>query len=356
MTCYFCHKRLGITYYHIKTKDKDINICSHCNKALSKCKECDMPINTAREKAIRLCMNCRKNILICGICQKSIYGKYKKYSDMYVCDLCMRTAPRCDMCNCILEKYGYSIIQNKKLCPECVHNMDYCTRCHTPLFGQYYQVVGYREKFCKECIKKGNRCDLCSMPFNDTSHRLYKSQQICSTCRYTSIEEQKEAEFILKQVLIAIKKELNIEIPIPTNIHLVTYTDLYYLHQQYKPTETEDSLGVCIFVYQTNLLELYITNLLPYVFFMYILAQEYIYAWENKYLRSDTDLLYIDGMAQWGAYHVLLELGFETQADNISKQNDLCGDGFNEMTKLEQQYGVRGAWKKIEEKFAISIS
>jgi hypothetical protein len=352
MICHFCHKKIALTYYHIKSKNKDINICPHCNKSLPKCKECDMPIITAREKAVKLCMDCRKKLPKCGICDKAIFGKYEEYPDMYVCPTCMRKAPRCEMCEHPLGKENCSIIDNKKLCDDCADNMDYCVRCNKPLFGKFYNELGYSEKFCEKCVKIGNHCDLCGMPFRKESHNLY-GLRVCTACVYLGILNNDSFLYKADEVASIIKRKFNIEIKFPIAIYQADAKYLKELHEKYKPIRDKDTFKFGIFVYEKRALIFYIGENLASSIFTYAFATTYILAWENKNFRSDIDILYLEGMAQWIAYHVLLEQKWNNVINNFMKHDEMFGAGFAEMQKLEEQYGTLGALKKIKAKFSI---
>ena len=354
MICHFCHNTINGKYYNFESQFQKIHICLHCYQSLPKCKGCNIPINTAREQAAKLCMNCQKNLPKCAICGKNIIGKYAKYANMFVCSTCMRKAPHCEICSRPLKEY--ITIQGKKLCSECANKIEFCAGCHAPLLGEYFQFKNDSRKFCKKCTNKNNLCNICSMPLGTMFHTLFDERKICNNCFQTAVKTPEQASKILNQILPIIKRKFNIVIPSSTVLHLVDYKTLLKLRHQYKMPGSGDSHALGIFVGQGKLLDVYILDYLPYALCLSTLAHEYTHAWQNRHLRNDTNLLYIEGMAQWVAYHVLLELGFVKEATNITKQDDIYGAGFEKMQKLEKKYGILELCKKLEKKFAISIS
>lgn len=350
--CHFCHRIISGKYYTFELPHIQAKVCLKCFQTLPRCKVCNFPLKKDIEQWDGLCSHCKKKAPQCSICKKPIFGQYMQIQSEKICLSCQKKAPTCYQCKRPLSEYME--VQGKKICLACAQKLEYCHGCQTPLWKQYVQYDGDSRKFCKQCSQKKNLCSVCFMPLGNMFRTMSDQRRICSRCLKTAIKSSNQVKAILKKILPIMQRLFRINISPFTSFHLIDYHTLQKLREKYDTAGRIDKKSLGIFIGKDGALDIYILEYLPYSMCVGTLAHEYTHAWQSENLRSDTDILYIEGLAQWVAYYVLLDMGYTTEADRIPKMTGIYGKGFHKIMKLEKKYGKATLLEKFKQKFGRS--
>ena len=264
-----------------------------------------------------------------------------------VCQQCNTTVPRCSQCN--IPSLQLKPVRNALVCPSCLQKAAVCPVCHIPILRNFYLIGDSPVKYCEDCVKKRPRCEICRIPI-DEHGRVFHGQGgnvvRCASCLRTAVVRPDEAERLYRETYALLQRELQLNIPFLPKLSLVERPKLLGLNHQSGTLVTSDApigtgqqhlLG---FFQQINdERSIFIERLLPQTLFRAVAAHELAHAWQSFYASPQQPPLIVEGFAEWAAYRLLLALGQQRDAAQLTRRDDLYGKGLQHFIALERQYG-----------------
>lgn len=202
-------------------------------------------------------------------------------------------------------------------------------------------------------------CQVCNVPFLETEGKVLSGRNgkthtyRCPTCFSIAITTQQQAEYLYRETLALLKRELALEIAILPRLYVVDRAALMEKQRQADvlvgaatPSEPEPEHLQGFFHRVNDDWNIYIEHLLPRAQFQAAAAHELAHAWQSTHAPEKQAPKIVEGFAEWVAYQVLLILGEQREAARITRRSDLYGEGLQYFIALERQKGRKGVMQR----------
>ena len=155
-------------------------------------------------------------------------------------------------------------------------------------------------------------------------------------------------------------RELSLDVDVLPTLTLVGRSHMMKLHRQIGTTiasgiasttntaaEPQHLLG---FFHRFNeQRDIYIEHYLPRALFQGVAAHELAHAWQSARVQRTQPERIVEGFAEWVAYRILLALGERAEAEQMTRRNDLYGQGLHYFLDLEGKQGKQAVLKRAME-------
>lgn len=208
-------------------------------------------------------------------------------------------------------------------------------------------------------MKKRPHCDICGAPL-DEKGKAFPEQggttNRCATCLSQAVTTQQLAERLYRETQALLKRELSLDIPVLPELRLEERTALNRKNQQKgtlvgsnAPAGGEQQHLRGFFERENERRTIYIERLLPQLQCRAVAAHELAHAWQSFHAPLHQDLIIVEGFAEWVAYHSLLSLGEQREAERLTERKDLYGQGLRDFIALEQRSGRQGVMQRAKQ-------
>ncbi len=299
----------------------------------------------------------------CNLCGQRLIGTFLTYDNgLVVCSDCNTTVPHCSLCGIPSRQLIAVRVargqgeRGEQVCTACLQKLPVCACCNIPILKEFTIIGSSSAPYCQSCMTTRPRCGICRVPLNDQGKTIREeggNVYRCASCYRTAVTTGEEAQQLYEKTRSLLKHELNMDIPLLPELHVVEWEQLAVLHRQNSrsgPAETSVEGGpqhlLGFFKRVGEKQDIYIEQVLPRMLFQAVAAHELAHAWQsiNAPLRQPDRI--VEGFAEWVAYHVLLALGQQAEAARLTRRNDLYGEGLQYFLHLERESGRAGVLRR----------
>lgn len=292
-----------------------------------------------------------KQPAFCQLCGTRLQGSYLIYDNrLTVCQQCNSSVPHCSQCN--IPSHQLNPVRGVLVCPACLKKATICPVCHISILRNFYLIGDSPIKYCEDCVKKRPRCDICRVPL-DEHGRVFQKQGgeviRCASCLNTAVTKPEEAERLYRETYALLQRELQLNMPFLPKLSVVERPKLLSLnHLSGSLVTSETPVGTAqqhllgFFQQVNDARSIFIEWLLPQNLFRAVAAHELAHAWQSFYASPQQAPMIVEGFAEWAAYRLLLALGQQHEAAQLTRRDDLYGKGLQHFIALERHYGQVG--------------
>ncbi len=281
----------------------------------------------------------------CNLCGRPIapdeYHVFARKSEpnskgLIVCVNCERTQPRCIVCRTPIPAERAEL----GICRDCLQQGLRCRACGRPI-REFLLVDGTEGPYCQRCFDTYARCNLCGALADNGAIRMPDGRVVCRRCHETSVRDTQEATALYERALGHLANSLKMELNIRPRLVLVDHARLAELsrfsaHRNDHPGG--EVLG--LFVRQGQKRFIYLQELLPRALLVRVASHEYAHAWQGEQCPLLHDPIVREGLAEWAAYHALLEMDGKDKGEQMLRRRDHYGVGLRRMLDIERRYGL----------------
>jgi hypothetical protein len=305
------------------------------------------------QKAVKTMQKPRSKF--CQLCGQPLFGSYLVYDNgLVVCQQCNSSVPHCSQCN--MPSRQLRLVRGVQVCPACLQKAPVCPACHIPILGKYYLIGASTIPYCESCVLTRPHCDICRLPLDEHGRGLPEQAGTiyrCASCLRSAVTSQSGAERIYRETHVQLKRVLTLDVAVLPTLHIVERSTLVGLNQQtqslsgsQRPIGPQDQHLLGFFQRVNTNQDIYIERLLPETLFRAVAAHELAHAWQSTNSPSSQPIQIVEGFAEWAAYHILLAQGQQSEAEHLTKRNDLYGQGLHYFINVEKSGGVLGVLQR----------
>ncbi len=344
--CDFCSKEIMGRYFTFHQKDGDVVVCEACRNKTGQCSLCSIPIRGTNPRAADLlCAECRRNAKFCAVCNDAIRGEYFiSPSGKNICSKCEKISKKCDSCRTALIPGEWTHDHGYTLCSRCRQELKRCRGCEDPILGPYMSYKGFDGFFCRTCSEKTPACVSCSRPTGQKGFQLDNGKMICADCRPTAVIRPQQ----LKRLSREVQNHLD------RHMLMIIENDIRWFLEDDLPGDADDNLRESgRFIQVNDDFTIKILKGLSRDLCIEIIAHELAHAWQAENFPNLKDKLHQEGFAQWVAAKVVEDYRFDRLLERFDARDDVYGDGYRLMMRLEKQYGVEGMFKYLRKQGSL---
>jgi hypothetical protein len=235
-------------------------------------------------------------------------------------------------------------VKGQVLCPKCASERPRCADCGEPILRKFYEIEGLPEKFCDRCYQTHPHCKLCGRPFNREDRKEAVADLMCPRCRAEAVTDPGEIERVIAKIERFLEDELGMKVDPKIGIRLEGELEC---PGSVSRNKSYRELGA--FIQEGDRLEIVILENLPRPMLFETIAHELAHAWQAENAVAGQQIKIKEGFAQWVAGKVLRKNGFEGSLDSLRKREDLYGEGFRLMERIENRSGPGGVLRYARE-------
>ncbi len=256
-----------------------------------------------------------------------------------VCADCLRARPRCIVCQLPMREDRRSL----GVCPDCLREGINCRTCGRPITGDWIILNSNDGPYCRDCFNGRAACALCGAPVGAAPRQLPDGRPLCDPCFGTRVTDPLESQVLFDRVLDLLDNKMGMRLNIRPTLMLVDHARLVELARAAVPEqEKRRDKTLALFARNGRHRTIYLQDQLPRIIFIQVVAHEFAHAWQGENAPLLSSLILQEGLAEWTAYHILLELDARKKADQMLARADFYGDGLRQLLTVEQRVGPVG--------------
>jgi len=189
----------------------------------------------------------------------------------------------------------------------------------------------------------------------DIAARLGDGREICSACFSSAVTGQQRISAIADVVQTSIVELLGKEfdrIPVravPMNVLQDKLNEFSYVSKQKDPNPDNFVRELGVFTVSGRKTEILVLDALPEDLAWQTIAHEMAHAWQHQHYPMASELVIVEGFAQWVAEQIAHKHFKRTGLEKLRNRRDLYGRGFRVMTRLEDRGGKELVLKALEQ-------